>query len=73
MSVVSKSEPYQTTDLFLRSITFQFSGYFSLKNYNNKDMAAPDDFSFGWQDEFLSELMRRPKYVRAHHMFSRIL
>jgi len=26
-------------------------------------MAAPDDFSFGWQDEFLAELMRRPKYM----------
>jgi hypothetical protein len=36
-------------------------------------MAAPDDFSFGWQEEFLAELMRRPKYVRTHYLFSRIL
>ena len=26
-------------------------------------MSSPDDFSFGWQDEFLAELTRRPNYM----------
>merc|ERR1712001_573102 len=34
--------------------------HFSQHNHN---MTTPDDFSFGWQEEFLSELTRRPKYM----------